>query len=176
MKKRAVFVDRDGTLIVDQVYARDPSAVRLIPGAAEALVRLRAAGYAIVLISNQAGVGRGIIRPQDVEAVHERMVADLAAVGATLDAAYYCHHAPVDGCPCRKPRPGLFVTAIAEHDLEPGGSFMVGDKMTDIEAARAAGCDGILLASDDAEARPDVARARAWPDAVAWILSRSASF
>jgi D-glycero-D-manno-heptose 1,7-bisphosphate phosphatase len=145
MSRRAVFVDRDGTLIVDQVYARDPDAVRLVPGAAEALVRLREAGFVLVLVSNQSGVGRGLITPGDVDAVHARMIQELARLGASLDAAYYCLHAPWDDCACRKPRPGMLLRAAGEMDLDRAASWLVGDQPTDMGAAEAAGVQGAKL-------------------------------
>ena len=109
--KRAVFLDRDGTLIHDVDYPRDPEGVRLLDGAAAALARLGELGFALVVVSNQSGVGRGRITADEARRVHERMTADLAAHGVALDAAYYCFHGPEDGCVCRKPAPGMLLQA-----------------------------------------------------------------
>src|SRR4051794_3177637 len=110
----AVFLDRDGTLIEDTGYPRDPDRIRLLPGAAEALRRLEGLGLLLVLVSNQSGLGRGLITQAEAEAVHARLLECLRAEGARLHAAYYCPHAPQQGCPCRKPSPGLLQQAAAD--------------------------------------------------------------
>src|SRR4051812_47256811 len=100
---RAIFLDRDGTLIEDPGYLREPELVRLLPGAASALQRLRGHGWKLVLISNQSGVGRGLIAPAELRAVHARLCALLAEADVQLDGSYYCEHAPEERCTCRKP-------------------------------------------------------------------------
>src|SRR2546421_6766843 len=107
----AVFLDRDGTVIEDLDYPRDPAGVRLLPGAADALLAWRDAGYALVVVSNQSGLGRGIIAPEQARAVHDRFVEVLAAQGIELDGVRYCPHAPWENCTCRKPRPTMLVEA-----------------------------------------------------------------
>src|SRR5439155_11509676 len=107
--RAAVLLDRDGTLIEDAGYPRDPQRVRLLPGAAGALRALRAAGLALAVVSNQSGVGRGLVRPEEALAVHHRAEEALAAGGVRLAGAHYCPHAPQDGCACRKPSPGLLL-------------------------------------------------------------------
>jgi D-glycero-D-manno-heptose 1,7-bisphosphate phosphatase len=138
--RRAVFLDRDGTLMIDRGYLADPSGVELVPGAAHALGVLRARGALLVLVSNQSGVARGLIRPDEHERVHARFCELLAGEGVTLDGAYYCQHGPDDGCACRKPRPGMLEAAARERGIDLGASFMVGDKPSDVVAGRAAGC------------------------------------
>jgi histidinol-phosphate phosphatase family protein len=141
----ALFLDRDGTLIEDVGYPRDPRRVRPLPGAAEALARLARRGFALVIVSNQSGVGRGLVGAAEAEAVHAEVVRRFATAGVAFDGAYYCYHAPDEGCGCRKPAPGLLLRAAAELNLDPGRSFMVGDKPIDVAAGEAAGCRGILF-------------------------------
>ncbi|HKI33283.1 MAG TPA: HAD family hydrolase [Gemmataceae bacterium] len=147
----ALFLDRDGTLIEDVSYPRDPDRVRLLPGAAGALRRLARAGFALVIVSNQSGVGRGLFSRAEAEAVHAEVMRRFAEVGVVFDGAYYCYHAPDEGCDCRKPAPGLLVRAAAELGLDPGRSLMVGDKPIDVEAGAAAGCRGVLLGAGAAD-------------------------
>ncbi len=155
MKVPAVFLDRDGTIIEDTGYVDSPEKVRLLPGAAEAVKRLSAAGFRIVLVSNQSGVARGILNEGTLQRVHERVAALLGAAGAQLDAYYYCPF--LDGAEAvvenyrkdsdlRKPRPGMLLKAAKEHDLELALSWMIGDSPGDVEAGRRAGCKTILIA------------------------------
>jgi len=164
-----VFLDRDGVLIHDVGYPRDPERVRLLDGAAAALARLRQWGFALVVVSNQSGVGRGLVTAGEARRVHDRMTADLAAQGVALDAAYYCFHAPEDGCECRKPSPGMLLQAARELNLDPARSFLVGDKAIDVEAGRRAGCRTIVLTGPASvgieESRP-CAVAASWPEVV----------
>jgi D-glycero-D-manno-heptose 1,7-bisphosphate phosphatase len=140
-----VFVDRDGTLTEEVGYVNHPSRVRLLPGAAEAVRVMRAAGRAVVVVTNQAGVGRGYLTPALVAAANAELERQLAEVGTQVDAIYVCQHHPADGCECRKPKPGLILRAAADLDLDLTRSTMVGDKPSDIEAAAAAGMPGILV-------------------------------
>ncbi len=103
----AVFLDRDGTLVEDVGYPRDPQQLRPLPGAVRALAELRRHGFALVVVSNQSGVGRGILTREQAGRVHQRLVEILAEQGVALDGAYYCYHAPDEGCACRKPSPHL---------------------------------------------------------------------
>jgi D-glycero-D-manno-heptose 1,7-bisphosphate phosphatase len=166
--RRAVFLDRDGTLIEDVGYPDDPDGVRLVPGAADALAALRRGGFALVVVSNQSGIGRGLVTPEQAESVHERFVAELAAHGVELDDARYCPHAPDESCPCRKPSPGLLRDAASELGVDLAGSFMVGDKPSDVEAGRRAGCRTVLLAPAPGGEADFVAAD--WSEAVAYVL------
>src|SRR4051794_18720284 len=138
--RSAMFLDRDGTLIDDAGYIADPSRVRLLPGAAASLRALRAEGFRLVLVSNQSGIGRGLISHEQAEAVHRRFVEEFERRGVRLDAVRYCPHSPDDGCPCRKPAPGLLLDAARDLEIELGRSFMVGNTAADVEAGRSAGC------------------------------------
>jgi len=149
----AVFLDRDGTLIEHVPYLSDPALVRLLPGAAEALVRLRRAGFACVLVTNQSAIGRGMLTVERLEEIHAELDRQLAARGAALDAVYYCPVAP-DGddrsvveCPDRKPGPGMLLRAAAERKLDLAASWMVGDLISDVLAGLNAGCRSILVHS-----------------------------
>jgi histidinol-phosphate phosphatase family protein len=163
-----VFFDRDGTLMHDVAYASRPEQVRLLPGASHAVKQLAGAGYLILLVTNQSGIGRGLFLPDDYERVHARFVELLGAEGATLDGAYHCPHAPDDGCECRKPGLELFRRAAQEHDVDLSASWCIGDRWRDVEPARALGAAGLLVPSP-ATTQDDLIRARA-ADALATSL------
>jgi D-glycero-D-manno-heptose 1,7-bisphosphate phosphatase len=147
--KAAAFLDRDGTLIEDVHYISRPDDVRLLPGVAAAVRRLNEAGVAVVVITNQSGIGRGIVTEADYAAVRERFESLLAAEGARVDASYHCPHAPNVACDCRKPGAALYAQAIAEHHLDGARSYFVGDRLRDVEPARAFGGKGVLVPSPD---------------------------
>lgn len=173
--RRAVFLDRDGTVIHDLDYPRDPDQVRLVPGAAAALARLRDAGFALVLVSNQSGVGRGLITPREAELVHERVVALLAERDVRLDGAYYCPHAPDAGCGCRKPAPGMILEAAERLGIDVSGSYVVGDKPSDVRAGQRAGCRTVQLTADrqhePCDPLPNLV-ADSWDAALTYILGQ----
>lgn len=149
--KPAVFLDRDGTLIENVDYLGDPSHIRLFPGTAEALRRLRCAGYARVIISNQSGIGRGLLTHERVKEIHDELERQLAEHDAELDAIYYCPAVPTVDDPTqvehpdRKPGPGLLLRAAEELSLDLSGSWMIGDMISDVLAGRNAGCRGSIL-------------------------------
>lgn len=155
----AVFLDRDNTLIEDPGYICDPNQVRLLPGAAAALRRLRQAGYLLVVATNQSGVARGLFTEDDLQAVHERLRELLRAEDADVDAIYYCPYLSGPEAvndtyrrdsDLRKPRPGMLLLAAQELNLDLTRSWMVGDSERDMEAGRAAGCRTILITRDSA--------------------------
>lgn len=177
-----MFVDRDGTLIVEKNYLANPDDVQLIPGSGAALVELRAAGFAVVVVSNQAGVARGYFGEDAVHAVHARIDALLAAEGASIDRYYFCPHHPDFGgpCRCRKPNTGMLEDAARDLDLDLPRSYMVGDRLNDVEAGGRLGVPGLLVRTgygategepQAPEARP-VARVEDFPAAAEWILAR----
>jgi histidinol-phosphate phosphatase family protein len=135
----ALFVDRDGTLIVDVGYPRDPALVEPLPGAIDALREL-GSRFALVIVSNQSGIGRGLIAEAEARAVHDRVIDVFRRGGVEFAGAYYCPHAPDAGCMCRKPAPGLLLDASRELGLDLTTSVMIGDKASDIAAGRTAGC------------------------------------
>jgi D-glycero-D-manno-heptose 1,7-bisphosphate phosphatase len=141
---RAVFLDRDGTIVEDPGFLHEPGKVRLLSGAAEAIRRLNDAGWLVVTVSNQSGIARGLYAAAAYSAVQRRLVELLATHGARLDGAYFCpHHPEVTGpCDCRKPAVRLFRDAAAALDLDLAKSYWVGDRVSDIEPARTLGADG----------------------------------
>jgi histidinol-phosphate phosphatase family protein len=137
----AVLLDRDGTLVVDVAYNFDPDRVQLVPGAFEAVARLRGAGVPLALVTNQSGVGRGLMTMEQVHAVNRRLEELVGPLGPWL----VCPHTPDDGCRCRKPAPGLVLDAAAALGVAPAECVVIGDIGADMEAARAAGARGILV-------------------------------
>lgn len=160
-RRAAVFLDRDGTIIVDEGYANDAARVRLIPGAAEAVARINREGRLAIVATNQSGIARGIITPAQYEAVEARTDELLRQAGAHLDAHFCCpHHPDISGpCDCRKPGVKLYRDADARFGIDFPRSAWIGDRMRDIEPARTLGGRGILVLTG--EGRGDEAAARA---------------
>ena len=139
----AVFFDRDGTLMEDVDYCGDPSDVRVLPGAGEALRRLKNAGRRLFIITNQSGIARGYFTEVTYRAVDAELRRQLGA--DLIDASYHCPHLPDEGCACRKPSPQMLFDAAREHRVDLTQSFFVGDKASDLECGRAAGVRTILV-------------------------------
>ncbi len=167
--KRAVFFDRDDTLVVNVPYNGDPDKVQLLPGAAEACRRLRELGFRLFIISNQSGVGRGIITVEQVAAVNRRL---LSLLGKELfDDIYCCYDDPAQPVEkCRKPSPAMLLKAARDHHLDLPSSFMIGDREEDVLAGRAAGCRTIRLfhQQEAPQTSADFA-ARSLTEAADWI-------
>ncbi len=140
--RRAVFFDRDGTLMEEEDHCDHPSRVRAIPGAAAALATLRRNGWLNVIITNQSGIGRGYFSMADYEAVNAELFRQLDHL---IDAAYCCPDHPDQPSSRRKPAPGMILEAVADHAIDPQKSWFIGDKNIDVEAGRAAGCRTILV-------------------------------
>jgi D-glycero-D-manno-heptose 1,7-bisphosphate phosphatase len=154
MKRRAVFIDRDGTLSEEVGYINHPSRFRLFPFAAAAIKHLNEHGCLAIVTTNQAGVARGYFSEEMIAAVHAAMTKDLERDGARLDAIYYCAHHPSVGdppyrfdCDCRKPRPGLISRAAHDFGIDLDQSWMVGDRYSDVEVARNAGVKSAFVLS-----------------------------
>ncbi|MCG6956496.1 MAG: HAD family hydrolase [Gemmatimonadetes bacterium] len=143
----AVYLDRDGTLVVERHYLADPDGLELVPGAERALSLLRDAGYALVVVTNQSGIARGLYTEADYRAVAQRLESVLAEASIYLDGSYHCpHHPDLTGpCACRKPSTGMYLQAAGELDLAPERSWYVGDKVTDVLPALELGGRGILV-------------------------------
>jgi histidinol-phosphate phosphatase family protein len=141
MKGKAVFVDKDGTLVVDVPYNVDPARIALTSDAEAALRRMAGSGYRVIVVSNQPGAALGRFAEAALKAVETHLKEKLPS----LEAFYYCPHAPDAGCACRKPAPGLLQRAAEEHGVDLAASWMIGDILDDIEAGRRAGCRTILL-------------------------------
>jgi histidinol-phosphate phosphatase family protein len=159
--RRAVFLDRDGTIIRDTEYLRDPDQVELLPGAAQAIKRLNDAGWPVIVVTNQSGIARGLLTEQDYERVRMRVDKAIAeAAGAKIDATYHCpHHPDLTGrCDCRKPGVKLYNDAAREHDLDLQASWYVGDRIRDVAPADTFGGQSVMLI---VESTPDADRAAA---------------
>lgn len=151
--KRAVFLDRDGTINQEKDYLYRIADFEFVPGAPEAVRLLNEAGYLVVIVTNQSGVARGYYAEEDVETLHRHIAGELARCGARVDAWFYCPHHPAGRgsyslpCSCRKPLPGMLLEAARRFDIDLAASVMIGDKRADMEAAVAAGCRPILVRS-----------------------------
>ncbi len=181
--KLAVFLDRDGVINEEVNYLSEPEQLRLIPGAAEAIARLNQAGLPVIVVTNQAGVARGLYPEAQIEVVHAALSHRLAPAGAHIDRYYYCPHHPSEGlppyrveCNCRKPKPGLLLQAAQDFDLELRRCFVIGDNRSDIALSQSAGCRTVLVLTGHG--------ARVWrewqdefqPDQVAPDLSAAATW
>jgi len=152
--RRAVFLDKDGTIIKNIPYNANTALIDLAPGVPTGLRLLHEAGYALVVVSNQSGVARGFFTEADMTAVGNHLARLFEQAGACLTGYYYCPHLPEGtveefaiACQCRKPEPGLFLRAAREHGLDCTRSWLIGDILADVEAGRRAGCRTILLDS-----------------------------
>lgn len=180
--RRAVFLDRDGTLLEEGNYVSDLRQVVFFPFSVDAVRILNQSGFAVVVITNQSGIARGIVKEAFVAEAHAFIDRKLAEGGARIDGYYYCPHHPegtVEGlrqeCDCRKPRPGQLQQAAADLDLDLTQSFVVGDRWSDVDAAVAVGGRGILVRTGygreaERHSRPGAPIADNLIEAVAWIL------
>lgn len=151
-KQAAVFLDRDGTINIEKEYLYRIEDLELISGTGKAIALLNQAGYRVIVVSNQSGIGRGYYSEADVHHLHRHIDRVLAQDGAAVDAYYYCPHHPEHGqgeyrreCSCRKPLPGMILQAAQDLGINLATSFMVGDKSVDVQAGKAAGCTPILV-------------------------------
>lgn len=146
--KSAIFLDRDGTINVEINYLIAPSDLVLLPGVGDALRRAHEAGYLLVVVTNQSGVARGYFTITEVEALHDHLQRKLLPYQVQLDAFYLCPHHPDHGdglCDCRKGAPGMLLQAASDYHIDLSSSWMIGDKMSDVEAGINAGCRSILV-------------------------------
>ncbi len=150
--RRAVFLDRDGTLLSTDSHLGDPGLIAFVPGAAEALGRIGRAGWLRIVVSNQSGVARRLFTEERYKQVEEAFLAALRSGGGDLDAIYVCHHLPEAAdtrfaldCDCRKPKPGMIVRAASEHGIDLSRSVLVGDALRDLDAGRNAGVGACVL-------------------------------
>ena len=172
MTRRAVFLDRDKTLIEDPGYIADPSLVNLLPGVGPALKRLAEADYALVVVTNQSGIARGKLTEATLARIHDELRRQLAEHGVTLDAIYYCPFHPEGTVPpyvkesdLRKPRPGMILQAAADLNLSLKTSWTIGDSPRDTQAGRLAGTRTILIQADTKTRENDDAGTRRRGDA-----------
>jgi D-glycero-D-manno-heptose 1,7-bisphosphate phosphatase len=152
VKRRAVFLDRDGTINIEREFLHRPEEFQFIPGAAQAIRLLKQAGFRVIVVTNQSGIARGYYDEAAVDCLHRYMDEELARFGASIDAYYFCPHHPeysIDdngkACECRKPQAGMLLKAAADFSLDLSASFIIGDKLADVQAGLNAGCRPILV-------------------------------
>ena len=145
MTKRAVFLDRDGTISRDVHYCRRVEDFEILPSVPRAIKLLNECGFEVVVITNQSGVARGYFTEETLLQIHRHMRHELAECSARVEAIYYCPHHPDDRCQCRKPEPGLLLRAAEDLGIDLARSFMIGDTESDIKAGKAAGCRTVLV-------------------------------
>ncbi len=179
---RAIFLDRDGTINVERGYLTDPGEVELNPTSGEALRVLNQLNILTIVITNQAAIDKKLLSVEQFEKINSRLWDDLKKLGAHYDGLYYCPHSPeiTPGCLCRKPKPGLLIQAAKDFNIDLTSSFMIGDKLSDIEAGHLGGCKTILLLSGHGEkAHKDLENYQGAPpdficrnlgEAVNWLL------
>jgi len=148
----ALFLDRDGVIVDEAEYLADPAALRLLPGAAEAIAEVNCQSIPVVVVTNQSGVARGYFPESRVAEIHEQLDRLLAGQGARITRYYHCPHHPTEGqppyrgdCSCRKPRPGMLLQAARDLSLDLRNSYLVGDKLSDLQAGAAAGCRTVMV-------------------------------
>ena len=180
-----VFVDRDGTLNDDPGYLRNPDELVLFPGVIEAIARLKRAGSRVVLVTNQSAIGRKYMTTAELTAIHDKLEVLLNQGGGSLDGIFVCPHHPADGCGCRKPKPGLVRQAVDTLGIHLTHSYVVGDKLSDMQLAQAVGSIGVLVTTT-AQSQPAIdayhqgminieCLTLSFGEAVDWILEDAAN-
>ncbi len=176
---KAVLLDRDGTIMRDVHYCRRVEDVELLPKAGEGLRLLSDSGFTLAIVTNQSGLARGYFTEATLNRIHQAMREKLMTFGVRIDAIYYCPHHPDAGCECRKPKPKLAYQAINDLNINVSQSFIIGDRLMDIELARAIGCKGIMINGEYTET--ELKAAKIVPDYIAtdmeaaarWIIKES---
>ena len=143
--RRCVFIDRDDTIAKDVPYCDSPEKFVLFPGIPEQIRRLNEAGFLVIMITNQSGIGRGYFSEETLRAIHDKMNREIEAAGGHIDAIYYCPHRPDENCPCRKPKTLMGERAVRDYDIDVGKSFMVGDSDADMGFGQGLGCCTIKI-------------------------------
>jgi D-glycero-D-manno-heptose 1,7-bisphosphate phosphatase len=173
--KSAVFLDRDGTLNFDPGYLNSAEKFRFLPGVKSALKLLAKYGFDLFVVSNQSGIGRGLITQDDLEKIHGKMVQELKKSGVVLKDIFVCPHSPEVRCACRKPSPKLLLDGAQKHKINLRGSYIVGDKWTDIETGVRAGVRTVFIHDGSPEADEEIRAdyiTKDLLDAAKWIVSR----
>ena len=176
----ATFIDRDGTMVFDKHYLADPRGLEVIPTVPEGIKKLNDAGIPVIIITNQSGVARGKFDEATLELIHQRLFEILEDGGAIVNGLYYCPHMPDAGCDCRKPKPGMLLRAKKEHGFDLSRSYVIGDRMMDVEMAHSVGAIGVLVPEpgdqyhvdsemEGSKDMPDM-RKTTFIEAVDWIL------
>ncbi|MCP8316131.1 MAG: HAD family hydrolase [archaeon] len=175
---KAVFLDRDGTINKEIHYLIDPEKVELIPKAGKAIRMLNEAGFKVIIITNQSAISRNLLTPEKLEKIHDKLLDSLRYEGAKIDAIYYCPHNPNENCRCRKPKPGLIQAASQEHCISLRDSYIVGDKLIDVETGKNIGCKAVLVLTGYGKEEVKAIKTNTKPDFIAedlysaseWIL------
>lgn len=158
-ERPVVLLDRDGTIIVDRGYLSRVADVAFEPNAIAGLKALAALPAALVVVTNQSGIGRGLFDAEAMEAVHRHIDGLLKAEGVVISAWHHCPHLPEEGCDCRKPAAGMLLRAVEAEGVDPGMAIMIGDRMSDMQSARSAGASGLLVLTGEGARHVDAARA-----------------
>jgi len=176
----AAFIDRDGTMVLDKHYLADPRGLDVIPTVPEGIKKLNDANVPVIVITNQSGIARGKFDEATLELIHQRLFEILEDSGAIVNGIYYCPHMPNAGCDCRKPKPGMLLRAKNEHGFDLRKSYVIGDRMLDIEMAHNVGAIGVLVPEpgDQYHVDSEIEASKEMPDmkkatfleAVDWIL------
>jgi D-glycero-D-manno-heptose 1,7-bisphosphate phosphatase len=144
--KKMIILDRDGVINYDShEYIKSPDEWHSIPGSLEAIAQLNRAGFYVMVVTNQSGIGRGYYDVATLDLIHEKMFSELAAVGGHIEEIFFCPHLPTDNCLCRKPKPGLLQQIQKKYAINLADVFFIGDKISDVQAAKASGCKPIFL-------------------------------
>jgi D-glycero-D-manno-heptose 1,7-bisphosphate phosphatase len=143
--KKTVFLDRDGTIIIDKIYLNDPDQIEYLPGVFEALCRLRDNGYQFIVVTNQSGIARGIVSVDNLNETHRRIRAAFVEHGVEFKEFYYAPYSVESDHPMRKPHPGMLLQGAKDFDVDLAQSWMIGDRLSDVIAGSRAGCQTILL-------------------------------
>jgi D-glycero-D-manno-heptose 1,7-bisphosphate phosphatase len=170
MKRKTIFFDRDGTLIIDRIYLNDPEQITYLDGVFEALQLLRDAGFQFVIVTNQSGVPRGLVTLANLEEIHRRITSKFEQYGIVFAGIYYAPFSVESNHPMRKPNSGMLEAADRDLDVEFAKSWIVGDRMSDCEAGRRVGCRSVLLTGTEDPARSEFAP----PDVIAENLLAAA--
>ncbi len=179
MGDRTVFIDRDGTINVNYGYINNPNDFKMYPSVAKGIKLLQENGFKIIVITNQSGIARGYFSEKTLGEIHEKMKKDLSKEDAMVDAIYYCPHHPDEKCNCRKPKPGLLEKAIKDFDIDIEKSFIIGDRMLDVEAGYKIGLKTVLVPEDKEKIKKEIEESDVEPDyacdnfhsGVKWILN-----
>lgn len=146
--KKIIILDRDGIINYDSYdYIKTPDEWHPVPGSLDAIAQLNRSGFYVMIATNQSGIGRGLYDVPMLDLIHEKLQSELASVGGHIEEIFFCPHLPADHCACRKPKPGLLQQIQKKYAVDLSTVFFIGDKLTDVQAARAAGCKPLLVLS-----------------------------
>jgi histidinol-phosphate phosphatase family protein len=179
MTNKAVFVDRDGTINVNVEYLDNSREFQMYPGVAEGIKLLNENGFLIIIVTNQSGIARGYYTKETLDKIHERMISEFEEKGAKIDGLYYCPHHPDDNCNCRKPRTGMLEKAIHDFEIDTSKSFIIGDRMIDIEAGYKMGLKTVIVPERVKIVKKEIKESKISPDfycddfltGIKWILN-----